>query len=136
MKKLTYLLFVLTIGLTMLSCSKDEDKPSSDNPTPSADYKTLIVGRWKTVEGNYYEVYDSNGNGHAWDEDDDVNETEADNFTWSLDANNQSKMTQFYTGEMGQVIPQSCNILTLNETTFKYNNEALRATYDMRRVTE
>lgn len=128
MRKTTCFLLLLMVGLIMVSCSKKEDSSSTN------DYKTLIVGKWKSVSGNYYEVYDSNGQGHAWDEDDDVTEQEADNFTWSLNADNQSIMNQTFVGEMGQVIPQVCNILILNETTLKYNNEGLKATYDMRRV--
>ena len=54
-------------------------------------------------------------------------------FTWSFDSNN--KLTQIITYQSGAgVIPQYCNILILNETTLKYNNDGWRAEYTLIRV--
>ena len=56
-----------------------------------------------------------------------------DTFTWSIDSNN--KLTQIITYQSGAgVIPQYCNILILNETTLKYNNDGWRAEYTLTRV--
>ena len=130
MKKLALLLvaaFIVT--LFTLSCSKKKD----DNAASSKTYSELIVGRWKTVDGGHYEVYEANGTGHMWDPADDVQEDEADTFTWSIDSNN--KLTQIITYQSGAgVIPQYCNILILNETTLKYNNDGWRAEYTLTRV--
>ncbi|MBO7460145.1 MAG: hypothetical protein J6T53_04505 [Bacteroidales bacterium] len=130
MKKLALLLvaaFIVT--LFTVSCSKKKD----DNTTSPKTYSELIVGRWKTADGGHYEVYDANGTGHMWDPADDVQEDEADTFTWSFDSNN--KLTQIITYQSGAgVIPQYCNILILNETTLKYNNDGWRAEYTLTKV--
>lgn len=130
MKKLALLLvaaFIVT--LFTVSCSKKKD----DNTAASKTYSELIVGRWKTADGGHYEVYEANGTGHMWDPADDVQEDEADTFTWSFDSNN--KLTQIITYQSGAgVIPQYCNILILNETTLKYNNDGWRAEYTLTRV--
>ncbi len=130
MKKLALLLvaaFIVT--LFTVSCSKKKD----DNTASSKTYSELIVGRWKTADGGHYEVYEANGTGHMWNPADDVQEDEADTFTWSFDSNN--KLTQIITYQSGAgVIPQYCNILILNETTLKYNNDGWRAEYTLTRV--
>ena len=116
--------FVVTLG--MVSCKKE--KPASKS------YSELVVGRWKTSDGGHYEVYDSNGTGHMWDPADDVQEDEADQFNWTIDEGNKT-MTQIihYQGGQGDV-PQYCNILKLDESTFKYNNEGWRAEYTLTKV--
>ena len=129
MKKLALLLvtaFIVT--LFIVSCSKKKE-----DPKPQKTYSELIVGRWKTdAEQPYHEVYYSDGTGKFWDEADDVTEEEATTFDWSIDSNN--KLTQIHHMQEGQGdIPQYCNILTLNETTFKYNNEGWRAEYTLYR---
>ena len=94
---------------------------------------SVLVGRWKTADGGHFEVYNADGTGHMWDPADDVQEDEADNFTWEIDENN--KMTQIVDYQSGAgVIPQYCNILILKETAFKYNNEGWRAEYNLIRV--
>ena len=128
MKKLALLLvaaFIVT--LFTVSCSKKKD----DNTTSPKTYSELIVGRWKTADGGHYEVYDANGTGHMWDPADDVQEDEATQFDWEID-NNQ--LTQYIHMEVGPSIPQICNILILNETTLKYNNDGWRAEYTLIRV--
>ena len=70
-----------------------------------------------------------------WDPADDVQEDEADTFTWSIDENN--KLTQIINFQSGAAqVPQYCNILLLNETSFKYNNDGWRAEYDLNRITK
>ena len=129
MKKIALILvaaFVVTLG--MVSCKKDK----SDETQKS--YAELVVGRWKTSDGGHFEVYEANGTGHMWDPADDVQEDEADTFTWSIDASNK-KMTQVvHSQELGFDTPQYCNIITLNETSFTYNNDGWRATYSLTKV--
>ena len=126
MKKILLLLIIPAVLLTMLTLSCKKEKPTKP-------YSELIVGRWKTdAEQPYHEVYYSDGTGKFWDEADDVTEEEATTFDWSIDSNN--KLTQIHHMQEGQGdIPQYCNILTLNETTFKYNNEGWRAEYTLYR---
>lgn len=125
MRKIVSILLIAAVVVTlgMVSCKKE-------NPESSKSYSELIVGRWKTSDGGHYEVYNSDGTGHMWDPADDVQEDEADQFDWSIDSNN--KLTQTIHFQGGQAdLPQYCNILTLDESTFKYNNEGWRATYNL-----
>jgi hypothetical protein len=92
------------------------------------------VGRWTTDDGMYFEVYNSDGTGKFWDLNDDVQEEEAQTFTWEFDEGADDKFFQYHQQESGSVVPQYCNILELTSTTFKYNNEGLRATYNLVRV--
>lgn len=131
MKKVSLLLVVAFFAtlFTVTSCKKDDDK--KDNNT---NYSELIVGRWKTdAEQPYYEVYKSNGTGHMWDTAEDITEEEADQFDWSIDEHNQMTQIIHFQGGQGDV-PQYCNILILNETTLKYNNDALKREVTLHRV--
>ena len=93
----------------------------------------VLVGRWQTADGGHCEVYNADGTGHMWDPADDVQEDEADTFSWTIDEHNMmTQIVDFHSGASG--IPQYCNILKLTATSFKYNNEGLRATYDLIRV--
>ena len=96
--------------------------------------KSQIVGKWKTADSTYFEVYNSDGTGKSWDLKDDVNEDEAQKFTWEFDEGSDDKFFQYQEMEIGGVVPQYCNILELTSTTFKYNNDAMRATYNLVRA--
>lgn len=128
MKKGIILLLIVAFFVTlgMVSCKKES--PSSKT------YSELVVGRWKTSDGGHYEVYESNGTGHMWDPADDVQEDEADQFSWSIDEDSK-KMTQIiHSQELGFDVTQYCNIITLSESTFKYNNEGWREEYTLTKV--
>lgn len=132
MKKLALLLVAaFTVTLFTVSCSKKKDDTASTTTKP---YSELIVGRWKTnAENPYYEVYYADGTGKYWDTADGTMEEEADTFDWTIDENN--KLTQIVHFQSGAAdLPQYCNILILNETTFKYNNDGWRAEYNLIRV--
>ena len=130
MKKSILILLVAAFIVTLftVSCSKKKD-----DSTTQKTYSELIVGRWKTADGGHFEVYASNGTGHMWDPADDVQEDEADNFDWTIDENNKMTQVIHYQGSQGD-IPQYCNIIILNETTLKYNNEGWRAEYTLTKV--
>lgn len=113
--------FIVTLG--MVSCKKDKKEETQKS------YSELVVGRWKTADGGHYEVYNANGTGHMWDPADDVQEDEADNFDWTIEGSHLTQIIHFQGGQ-GDV-PQYCNILILNESAFKYNNEGWRAEYDL-----
>ena len=135
MKKLA-LLLVAAFIVTLLAVSCKKDKKEESTPSnPPKPYSELIVGRWKTADGGHFEVYDADGHGHMWDPADDVEEEEADTFEWSIDEHKQmTQIIHFHSGAAD--LPQYCNILKLNSTTFKYNNEGWRAEYTLTRVTE
>ena len=100
-----------------------------------ATFAELIIGRWKTeATMPYYEVYNSDGTGKMWDTAEGVSEDEADTFDWSIDGNKLTQIIHFISG--GGVVPQYCNIITLNETSLVYNNEGWRAEYTLTRVRE
>ena len=129
MKKSIVILIIMAFLLTLanVSCKKKKEDPKKT-------YSELVVGRWKTSDGGHFEVYYSNGTGKMWDPAEDVQEDEADTFDWSIDEGNK-KMTQIIHYQEGQgEVPQYCNIITLNESTFKYNNEGWRATFDLVKV--
>lgn len=125
MKKIS-LLAILAIALLVSSCKKEEDKQEE---------VLTFVGRWMTEDGGYYEVYNSDGTGKFWTPADDVYEEEAQTFTWEMDPSNPKVFIQYHKMEIGDgIVPQVCNILELTKTKFRYNNEGLRAEYNLIRV--
>lgn len=97
--------------------------------------KSQIVGKWMTADGQYFEVYNSDGTGKEWDLRDDVTEDEASTFTWEFDEGAEDKFLKYYKMEINDaIVPQYCNILELTSTDFKYNNEGFRATYNLIRA--
>lgn len=129
MKKIIPLLVIsaFLVTLTMVSCKK------KDEPEPTKTYAELIVGRWKTDAAEpYFEVYSANGSGKMWDTADDVQEDEADTFDWTIEGSQMTQIIHFQGGQ-GDV-PQLCNIIILNETTLKYNNDILKREVTLTRV--
>ncbi|MBQ4548951.1 MAG: hypothetical protein IJA42_07190 [Bacteroidales bacterium] len=128
MKKLSFIALMLLMVVGMTSCEGlfggDENKID----------ESLIVGKWKTADGTYFEVYNSDGTGKYWNLNDDVTEEEASNFTWEFSILSDDKFIQYHENFSGSLVPQYCNILELTSTTFKYNNEGLRATYNLIRA--
>ena len=120
----------MIVTLLTVACKKKKDEPS----TPQKTYSELVVGRWTTADGGHLEVYESNGNGHMWDPAEDVQEDEADTFTWTIDESNKMMVQQVHFQGGQGIVPQYCNILILNETTLKYNNDALKREVTLTRV--
>ncbi|MBP5371319.1 MAG: BACON domain-containing protein [Bacteroidales bacterium] len=84
--------------------------------SPDEFIKSHIVGRWKC--GTLYEKYVSTGTGYTWDTADDVDESEAQSFTWELDG---ETLTQYHQMEASSaVVPKQYTITTLAETTLSY----------------
>ena len=128
MKKLSFVALLL-LTVIMTSCNGFGGGNEFDID------KSQIVGKWMTADGNYFEVYYSDGTGKEWDLRDDVTEEEASKFTWEFDEGAEDKFFKYYKMEINDaVVPQYCNILELNSMKFKYNNEGLRATYDLIRA--
>lgn len=127
MKKLSLIALAL-IALVFTSCGG-----LIGNEDAEID-KSQIYGKWMTVDKQYFEVYNSDGTGKFWNLADDVTEDEAQKFTWEFDEGSDDKFIQYHEMEIGGIVPQYCNILELTSTTFKYNNDALRATYNFVRA--
>ena len=129
MKKTISILLIAAVILTLglVSCKKDKKEEQKT-------YYELVIGRWRTHDGGHYEVYYAGGTGKMWDPGEDVQEDEADTFDWSIDESNK-KMTQIIHFQGGQGdIPQYCNIITLDESTFTYNNDGWRAAITLVKV--
>ena len=128
MKKLSFVaLLLLTVIMTSCNGSGGGNESNID--------KSQIVGKWMTADGNYFEVYHSDGTGKEWDLRDDVTEDEASTFTWEFDEETEDKFFKYYKMEINDaIVPQYCNILELTSTDFKYNNEGFRATYNLIRA--
>lgn len=130
MKKLSFIaLLLMTVCLTscegllggLLGLEGDVDK-------------SQLVGRWMTADETYFEVYYSDGTGKYWDLNDDVTEDEATKFTWEFAEGTENKLIQYHENFSGSLVPQYCNILELTYSTFRYNNNGLRATYNLIRA--
>lgn len=129
MKKTISILLIAAVILTLglVSCKKDKQEEQKT-------YYELVIGRWRTHDGGHYEVYYAGGTGKMWDPGEDVQEDEADTFDWSIDESNK-KMTQIIHFQGGQGdIPQYCNIITLDESTFTYNNDGWRSAITLVKV--
>lgn len=113
MKKL--ILPFLLVLITFCSCDKKPKFTEAD-----------LVGRWQC--GTLWERYVSGGSGYTWDTSDDVDESEAQTFTWKLE---EDKLTQYHQMEMGGVVPKQYTITELSGTTLKY--EANGKTYTFTR---
>ena len=133
MKKLSFIALTL-LAVLFVSCGKEDD-PEANKPDTSID-KTQIYGKWMTADSTYFEVYYSDGTGKTWDLKDDVQEEDAQLFTWEFDEHSDDRFTQYHQMEIDgdAVVPQSCIIMELTSEKFSYNNEGLRATYNLIRA--
>jgi len=108
-----FLLVITSLVLVTLfttSCEKEDDRISFD--------QTLIIGKWKS--GTIYERYDPDNRGATWDTADDVTESEAQKFTWTIEID---KLEQIHIIENGGKIPKVYTLLTLNASTLEYEDD-------------
>lgn len=136
MRRIISVLLILSVVITlgMVSCKKDKKEDNTSEPQKTK--AEMMIGRWKSVERNYYEVYYSNGTGKEWDAD-EVEEEDADTFTWEIDANDDNYFLQIVNYQGGQgIIPHNCHILKLTDKRFKYtsDDQRNRFTEDLERV--
>ena len=111
MKRFTLILLSLAFAaLFTSSCSTDEEtKPSFD--------ESLIIGKWKS--GTLFERYDADKSGATWDTADDVNEEEAQEFTWTID---KDQLEQIHIIVNGGNVPKVYTITDLTATTMAYKD--------------
>lgn len=110
------LLPFLFILITLCGCNKIQNYSEAD-----------LVGRWQC--GNLWERYVSGGSGFTWDTSDDVDESEAQTFTWKLEGD---KLTQYHQMDMGGVVPKQYTITELSGTTLKYEANGKSYTFTKR----
>ena len=121
MKRTNVLLVLVAIfTLVMVSC---EEEIIFD--------QELLPGKWKS--GTLYYRYFSGGTGYSWDTGDDVNEDEAQNFTWTLV---KSELTHIHIMEIGGTgIPRVYTVKELTATRLRYEDDFGKS-YTFTRVTE
>jgi hypothetical protein len=109
MKKILSFLgvFVVTSAL-MFSCIEIEEDSFDES---------LLVGKWKS--GELFYKYNYDGTGATWDESDDVTESEAQEFTWTLV---EAELTHIHVLEMGGTVPKVYTVTKLTETALEYED--------------
>ena len=80
--------------------------------------EALLEGKWQS--GTLFYRYFSNGNGYSWDEGDDVSESEAQDFTWTLES---STLTHIHILEIGGTVPKVYTVTELTEKSLKYKDD-------------
>ncbi len=103
-------LLVAASSLLAVSCGSKKE-PVFDSE--------LIVGKW--VSGTEFYRYDDDGRGVTWDTSDDVQEEEAQPFTWSYNPNS-NHLTLIHEMEMGGVVPKTYIIMQLNDNILQYKD--------------
>jgi hypothetical protein len=112
MKKiLIFLISATCIAITLVSCEKEDEFFE----------KSLLTGKWQShLKPTLFDRYFSNGTGYTWDEGDDVQEHEAQKFTWELEG---SRFTLIHEMEHGGVpVPKVFTVTELTSTSLKYRN--------------
>ncbi len=79
--------------------------------------ESLIAGKWQS--GTLYFRYFDSGEGYTWDEGDDMQEYEAQIFTWTLI---KSELTHIYQLEIGGTISKLLTVTELSSTHLRYRD--------------
>jgi hypothetical protein len=107
-KLLLFAMFIAFIIIILISCEKEEENFDA----------SLLTGKWQS--GTLFERYFSNGDGYTWDTVDDVQEEEAQHFTWTLTG---STLTQIHIMELGATpVPRVYTVTELTPANFEYKN--------------
>jgi hypothetical protein len=109
-KLLRFILTFTLIALMHVSCDKEDDFFD----------KSLLTGKWKS--GTLYYRYFDNGTGKTWDTKDDIDESEAQTFNWTLD---NSTLTHIHTG--GVTVPKIYTLTELTSTNLRYRDQFLKS---------
>lgn len=80
-----------------------------DDPIRTFD-ESLLIGTW--VSGTEYYRFDEGYNGATWDTADDVQEEEAQQFTWSL---TDDRLLLVHKLEMGADVPKMYTVMQLDD---------------------
>lgn len=108
MKKIKWLILIVAVISTMVGCSPDDFHPSEQ----------LLFGHW--VKGTEHWRYNENHSGCTWDTADDVQEEEAQPFTWTLEGD---QLVQYHKLEMSDVtVPKAYTIIELSMNELSYQD--------------
>jgi hypothetical protein len=80
--------------------------------------ETLLFGKWQS--GTLFYKFISDGSGSTWDTSDDVTETEAQGFKWTLIA---SELIYIHILEIGGWLPKVYTVTELTESTLIYEDD-------------
>ncbi len=84
----------------------------------------LLIGYWTGNGGRAGDTehwrYDSDGSGVTWDEADDVYESEAQAFTWTLEGDQLTQIHQFESS--GAVVPKAYTVTALSASSLEYKD--------------
>ncbi len=108
---LSYLAFTIIISSVMFSCTEILVEEEILN-------KSFLLGKWRS--GTLFYKYLEDGSGGTWDTGDDVQESEAQEFTWTLV---DTELTQIHVLETGGTVPKVYDITELTSTTLKYQDD-------------
>lgn len=109
MKKIVVCL-MMCFSFALLFNSCEEEVASFD--------ESLLIGKW--VSGTVSYKYTSDHKGKTWDTSDDVNEAEAQSFTWTLV---QSELTHIHILETGEsVVPKVYAVTELTANSLRYQD--------------
>jgi hypothetical protein len=107
-KTFSYLTMVMVITFLAASCEPIEE---------SFD-ESLLVGKWQS--GTLFYKYLAGGTGSTWDTADDVSESEAQAFSWTLV---KSELTHIHVLEIGGSVPKVYTVTELTSTSLKYEDD-------------
>lgn len=102
------LCFCSLVFLTV-SCDTQEDEVYFD--------QSLLIGKWQS--GTELEKYQSDNTGATWDTADDVEEEEAQKFTWTLEKDN---LEQIHLMQEGGKVPKEYTITLLTSGELEYSD--------------
>jgi len=107
-KTLFYLTMCIVVSILAVSCEKDE---------PFFD-QSLLTGKWQS--GTLFYKYHANGTGGTWDTSEDVQEVDAQDFTWTLVS---AELTHIHILEIGGTVPKVYTVTQLTATSLRYHDD-------------
>ena len=114
-RKLFVFSLVLSVFILFNSCQKESRNKFDE---------TLLYGKW--VDGTEYFKYNPDKTGSYWDIDDDVDEDEAQPFTWSLNGS-KLRLSHHYFG--GGISFENFTVTQLTSSTLRAIDD-----YDINRL--
>lgn len=108
MKRLVYyFLSFIFFGITFSACTLEGDTFD----------QALLIGKW--VSGTVHYRYDNGGTGATWDTADDVQEAEAQEFSWTLV---RTELTQIHLVNGNPDLPKIYTVTKLTDTSLEYED--------------
>jgi len=108
-KAFLYLTIFLVAAILAVSCEPEEEISFEE---------TFLIGKWQS--GTLFYKYRGGGTGATWDTADDVNEEEAQEFTWTLV---NAELTHIHILEIGGSVPKVYTLTELTATSLKYHDD-------------